>query len=191
MQVLILDIETAPNIATVWGMYDQTIALNQLIGKSYVLCYAAKWLGEKEIMWERCYGKHGKNRVSMLRRVHHLLSEADLVVHFNGKKFDIPVLNKEFLLHDLSRPSPYRQLDLYSVVKQQFRFTSNKLDAVCQELNLGRKVKHQGHELWLGCMEDDKKSWADMERYNKGDVRIEERLYLRLYPWMKQHGKRK
>lgn len=185
MKVLLLDIETAPNIATVWGMYDQTIALNQLIGKSYVLCYAAKWLDEKQVTWERSYGKHGKHRLCMLRKIHRLLDESDMVVHFNGRKFDIPVLNKEFLLHDMSRPTPYKQLDLYQVVKQQFRFTSNKLDAVCQELNLGLKVKHQGHELWLGCMEDDAKSWATMKRYNTGDVRISERLYLRLYPWMK------
>ncbi len=187
MKVLLLDIETSPNIATVWGIYDQTISPNQLLESSYILCWAAKWLDEPEIMWERSYGKRGKNRLGMLRKLHRLLSSADGVVHFNGNKFDIPTVNKEFLLHQMPQPAPCKQIDLYRVVKDKFKFTSNKLDYICQALDLGQKTKHQGHELWLGCVEDNAKDWATMKRYNVNDVRIMERLYYRLLPWMKTH----
>jgi hypothetical protein len=94
------------------------------------------------------------------------------------------VLQKEFLLHGFDQPKPYHQLDLYQVVKQKFRFTSSKLDYICQALELGGKTKHQGHELWLSCMEDNAKGWAVMRRYNMNDVRIMERLFARLTPWI-------
>jgi DNA polymerase elongation subunit (family B) len=187
LKILLLDVETSPNIATVWGIYDQNIAINQLLESSYLLCYAAKWLDEKEIQWERAYGKRGHYRMGMLRKMHRLLSAADVVIHYNGKRFDMGVLQKEFLLHGFDQPRPYQQLDLYQVVKQKFRFTSSKLDYICQALKLGGKTKHQGHELWLSCMEDDVKAWTMMRRYNVNDVRIMEKLYRRLLPWIKTH----
>ena len=123
----------------------------------------------------------------MARTVHKLLDEADAVAHFNGKRFDIPTLNKEFLLHGLSPPSPFRHIDLLHTCRQQFKFASNKLDYVAQALGLGAKVHHKGMELWRGCMEGDAASWRLMESYNRQDVRLTERLYDRLMPWIKGH----
>lgn len=187
MKILLLDCETSPNIATVWGIYEQNIAINQLLESSYLLCWAAKWLGTKEIMWERSLGRRGERRLAMLRKIHRLLDDADAVIHFNGKRFDMGVLQKEFLLHGFDQPSPYHQLDLYQVVKSKFRFTSSKLDYICQQLDLGQKTRHQGHELWLSCMEDNKKAWQTMKRYNMNDVRIMERLFVRLKPWIQTY----
>ena len=41
-KILLLDIEMAPNVAHVWGIWDQNIGINQLQESSYVMCYAAK-----------------------------------------------------------------------------------------------------------------------------------------------------
>lgn len=184
MRILPLDIETAPNTAHVWGLWDQTVGLNQLLESGYVMCWAAKWLGEREIMFDSVYSS---KPLAMLKRIHALLDEADVVVHYNGRSFDIPTLNKEFVVHGLPPPSPYKQVDLLQVVKRQFRFPSNKLDYVAQKLNVGRKVKHEGHEMWIKCMARDPKAWAAMEKYNRQDVRVLERLYDRLLPWIGGH----
>ena len=188
MKILLLDIETAPNTAHIWGLYDQTIGINQLLESSYVLCWAAKWLGHEEVVWRRSYGKNGRYRKDMLRAVHRMLDQADAIVHYNGLRFDIPTLNKEFLLHNMVRPSPSKEIDLLKVARGQFKFVSNKLDYVVRALNLGEKVKHRGHELWLGCMQNDPKCWEEMEAYNKHDVVILEKLYHRLLPWIKNHA---
>ncbi len=37
------------------------------------------------------------DRKSMLKSIHSLMDEADAIVHYNGNRFDIPMLNKEFL----------------------------------------------------------------------------------------------
>ena len=181
MKTLLLDIETAPNTAYVWGLWDQNISHEHLLETSYILCWSAKWLGEKGTQFQSMEHTTPKK---MLTSIHKLLDEAEVVVHFNGAKFDIPVLNKEFIKADLPPASPYKQVDLYRVVRKVFRFESNKLDAVCQTLGLGKKTKHQGFSLWIGCMKGDHKCWKEMEGYNRNDVVILEKLYHRLLPWI-------
>jgi hypothetical protein len=123
----------------------------------------------------------------MIKGLHRLIDEADLVIHYHGSAFDMPTANKEFLLYDLAPPSPVKQLDLLKVVKEKFRFPSNKLDYVAQRLKLGSKFPHEGHELWVKCMNGDAEAWGRMEAYNKHDVVLLEKLYYKIRPWIKGH----
>ena len=184
LKILLLDIESSPNTAHVWGLWQQNVSINQLMESSYVLCYAAKWLGQKDVLFDSVHQSRPK---TMLKGIHGLLNDADAVVHYNGTKFDIPTLNKEFLLHRFNPPSPYKQIDLLRVVRSNFRFPSNKLDYVAQRLNLGKKHEHEGHELWVKCMNGDKDAWKRMEQYNIQDVVLLESLYGTLLPWIKSH----
>jgi len=152
MKILLLDIETSPNTAHVWGLWNQNVSLNQLMESSYVMCWAAKWLGKKEILFDSIMENTHKN---MIKRIHRLLNECDAVIHYNGSKFDIPTLNKEFILHGMNPPSPYKEIDLLKTSRSRFKFPSNKLDYVAQALGVGKKVHHEGHELWLKCMAKD------------------------------------
>lgn len=170
--------------AYVWGLYDQNIGLNQMIDTSKVLCYCAKWHNEKEVIFDSI---HKSNHKKMLKGIHGLLDSADAVVTYNGNKFDLPVLYKEFLLHGFNPPQPAKKVDLLRVVRSNFRFASNKLDHVSQQLGLGRKTEHEGFELWLKCMNKDSDAWAKMEKYNIQDVVLLEKLYNRLLPWIKGH----
>lgn len=187
MKILALDIETAPNLAYVWGLFNQNIGINQIDTTGYVMCWAAKWVGEEEIMFESIFNVSPKR---MLRKIHKLLSEADVVIHYNGRKFDIPTLNKEFVLNGLTPPAPYKQVDLFQTCRRVFRFVSNKLDFVAQQLGIGHKVRHEGHELWVKCMAKDPEAWGRMEEYNKQDVVLLEHLYNRLLPWIPNHPNR-
>ena len=184
MKILLLDIESSPNTAHVWGLWQQNVSINQLMESSYVLCYAAKWLGDDKIYFDSVQKSKPKK---MLKGIHVLLDEADAVVHYNGTKFDIPTLNKEFILHRYNPPSPYKQIDLLRVVRSNFRFPSNKLDYVAQRLGLGKKHEHEGHDLWVKCMNGDRDAWKRMESYNIQDVVLLESLYGRLLSWIKHH----
>lgn len=184
MKILLLDIETAPNSAHVWGLFKQNISISQLMNSSYVLCFAAKWLGKPDVFYYSVK-KHGAKR--MLKAAHKLLSEADAVVHFNGTKFDVPTLNKEFLLHNMQPPASFQQIDLLKTARNRFKFPSNKLDYLAQALGLGKKFKHAGHELWVKCMAGDADAWKEMEAYNKQDVLLLEAVYNRLLPWIVNH----
>ena len=178
MKTLVLDIETSPNVAHVWGLWQQNVSLDQLRESSFTLCWAAKWHGEKKVHF-RNY-----NDPEMVPHVHNLLDEADAVVTYNGDQFDLPTLHREILLAGYPPPSPTKSIDLCKVVKQKFRFPSNKLAYVTAELGLSGKLSHSGHRLWVGVMADDDKAWATMKKYNIQDVRVTEELYDRLVPWI-------
>ena len=184
MKILLLDIETAPNIAYIWGLFKENIPLARLIDNGYVLCWSAKWLGQYEIYYSSVNGTSAYN---MLKGIHALLEEADAVVHYNGTRFDIPTLNKEFLLYGFAPPAPYKQIDLLKTVRANFRFPSNKLDYVAQRLGLGKKIETT-FQLWIDCMNEDAEAWRKMEEYNKNDVILLEDVYKALLPWIKGHA---
>lgn len=184
MRILLLDIETAPNIAYVWGLWQQNVGIDQIANSGYVMCWSAKWYGERDMHFNSIQGVSPR---VMLCTIHKLLDQADTVVHYNGAKFDIPTLNKEFLLYGMKPPAPYRQVDLYRVVRDAFRFPSNKLDYVSRTLGLAQKIRHKGFELWVECMAKDPKAWRAMEKYNRQDVVVLEQLYDRLKPWITSH----
>lgn len=180
-KILLLDIESAPNTAYVWGLFKQNISISQIVDSSSVLCWAAKWLGDDEVMFDSVQ-KSGRKR--MLKKIHKLLDQADAVIHYNGTRFDIPTLNKEFLETEMPPPASYKQVDLLKTARRMFRFPSNKLDYVARALGLGKKTSHEGFELWVKCMHKDPEAWAKMEEYNKQDVLLLEKVYNRFLPWI-------
>lgn len=188
MKILILDIEISPTLATVWGLFNQNIPITSIIGNSEVLCWSAKWLGSKDTYFSSVQMTSKKK---MLKEMYKLLEEADAVVSYNGKSFDLKILNKEFALQGWGPPAPYKNIDMLTVMRSQFRFTSNKLGYVGPAFGLGGKTKHPGHELWLNCMNpkstEYEASWKIMEMYNIQDVHLLEALYLRVRGWIPNH----
>jgi DNA polymerase elongation subunit (family B) len=184
MKILLLDIETSPNVAYVWGLFKETIPLVRLIESSETLCWAAKWYGSDEVMYDSIYESSQKK---MIKKIHKLLTEADCVIHYYGSRFDIPTLNKEFLLHGLTPPAPYKQVDLCNLVRSKFKFVSNKLDYVAEQLGCGKK-KETDFKLWVQCMQRDPEAWDKMKAYNQHDVVLLEKVYDKLKPWIKGHA---
>lgn len=184
MRVLTIDIENRPNLAYVWGLFDQNVGITQLVEPAETISFAAKWHGEKKIHFASTF-HDGKEE--MLIAAHNLLSEADVVVGYNSKGFDMKHLNREFVLAGMEPPAPYAQVDLLLVVRRQFKFTSNKLDYVAQALGLGGKTSHSGFQLWVDCMAGKQKAWDLMKKYNKQDVVITEKLYNKVLPWIPNH----
>jgi hypothetical protein len=183
VKILALDIETSPNLAYVWSLWEQNVSLDALVDSGDVLCFAAKWLGEKRMYF---YSSR-YDKADMVCAAHALLDEADVVMHYNGKRFDIPHLNRLFVEDGLHPPSPYAQIDLLEVVRKRFKFPSNKLAYVAPALGLKGKVKHSGFSLWTRCLAGEDAAWKEMERYNRRDVLLLEELYGVLQPWVPNH----
>lgn len=181
VKILFFDIETMPHEVYAWGLWDQNVSLSQIIQPGRVFGFAAKWLGEKEAVW---ISDDTVGHAAMVQMAHAMLSQADIVVTYNGISFDIPHMQREFLLAGMYPPRPYKQIDLMRVVKKQFKFASNKLDFISQQLGLGRKTSHEGFDLWVKCMAGDEKALRKMAVYAKQDVKLTEKLYHYLLPWL-------
>jgi DNA polymerase elongation subunit (family B) len=180
-RILTLDIETKPALSRHFGMFNQNFGLAQVVEPLHLLSFAAKWLGEQEVHhfseWE-----HGNDE--MVAHAHRMLAEADVVVWYNGDGFDMKHLNWEFARLGMTRPKPYKTIDLLKVVRREFRPLSKKLDFVASQLGLGSKTHHDGFGLWMRVIDGDDKARRLMERYCIQDVRLTEKLYLRLLPWL-------
>ena len=185
MKLLTIDIETQPNLAYTWGLFKQNIGLSQLVVPKEMISFAAKWHGRRSVMF---WSTHHNGKAEMVKAAADLLDEADAVIHYNGKRFDVPHLQTEMKLLGYHPPTPFKQIDLLDTAKKQFAFASNKLDHVTEQLGLTGKLHHGGgFELWLACMAGEEKAWNTMRRYNKQDVVTTEELYDDLLPWIKTH----
>jgi len=184
MKILLFDVETSPMSALVFGLWDQNINFKNIITEGTVLCWAAKWYGEDEIMFDSI---HQSSPRDMIKGIYDLLDECDATVTYNGINFDHKHLNAQFLLHKLKPPSPYKTIDLLRTMKGRFKFPSNKLDYITRRLNIGKKTDHQGMELWQKCMAGNKAAWRTMREYNENDVLIMEDVYKKVLPWIKNH----
>lgn len=182
-KLLLLDIETRPTLAYVWKAYDENIGYEQIVTPGGVICVGAKWFGEKDMLFFSDW-QHGHN--DMLLNVYDLLCEAEAVVTFNGDRFDLPILQGEFALAGFDAHPPLTSIDVLKTVKK-FRFIMNRLAFVGPLLGAGQKVKNEGFSLWTKVMDGDPQAEKNMERYCKQDVRVLERLYKIVRPFIVNH----
>lgn len=189
MRILTVDIESAPSVVHRWQLYgNDSTSVSQIVDAGHLMCFAWKWRGTDWVHFGRgTRYKQYEDRVPDIYALHSQLNEADVVVTYNGKKYDIPRLNSAFLEAGLGPPQPYHQVDLYQVIRKNFGEVKNSLEYVSQKyLGVG-KTPHEGHDLWVKCMAGDADAWRHMEEYNKNDCTITEQLYDKLLPWIPNH----
>lgn len=187
-KVLIVDIETAPLEVYCWGLFDQNIGLNQIKEDWSVLCWSAKWLDGKKVYFDSVANQKNKRDDSkILKGIHRLMDQADIILGQNSSRFDVKKLNSRFILNGMKPPSSYRQLDTLKIAKKHFSFTSNKLEYTSGKLNTKySKLKHEefgGFDLWRECLAGNKKAWAAMKKYNIHDVLATEEYYKKISGW--------
>lgn len=183
--ILFFDIETSPNLAYVWGKYEQNVLSYQKEWE--LLSFAWKWKGESTVHCSTKRDTMASTDKLLVMELWKLMNEADIIVAHYGDAFDIKKSNAKFLEHGLIPPKPYLTVDTKKIASRHFALNSNKLDDIGKLLKVGRKMKHEGFELWLGCLANNKKSWATMAKYNKQDVILLEKVYEKLLPWINNH----
>lgn len=187
-KILTLDIETAPMVVVSFGLFNQNIGINQIHEPGRVIAFGGKWMGSKKVIFRsEFHDGHEK----MMKDIHALIDEADIVIHYNGTTFDMPWLNTEFWKLGLLPPSPVQQLDLLKTARKVFRLDSNKLQFFSQAAGLTGKLDHTGMQMWMDIMFGDAKAkakaWKIMKEYNIQDVVTTEELYHEILPWIPNH----
>lgn len=188
--IVTIDIENSPNLAYVWGKYEQNVIAFER--EWNMLSFAYKWFGEKKVKSYslpdfKGYGKDKHNDTYLVAKLWEVLDEADIVIGHNVDRFDIRKTNARFLAAGMEPPSSYQTIDTYKIAKKYFFLNSNKLSDLSKYLGIGEKLSTGGFDLWLGCMVGDKKSWRSMVKYNKQDVLLTEKVYLKLRAWINPH----
>jgi hypothetical protein len=193
-KVLILDIETKPVKAYIWGTYDQNIPLNMVIEDGSILSWSAKWLGSDKIFYSDMRGKEKNlsNDKAMLLPLWKLLNECDIALGQNSDSFDLKKLNARFIEHGLDAPDQYKTIDTVKIARKYFGFLSNKLEHLSKKLNKkhtkSSHKKFSGFDLWDQCMKGNKAAWKEMEHYNKIDVLSTEEIFIHMSKYVKNNA---
>ncbi len=182
MKTLYWDWETLPALVYTFETRNAFIGLDQIVEPGRAVCFGAQWGDTGKTMFFSEW-RHG--RAGMLQAAWDLLDEADIVAAYNGDSFDTKIFNGEVI--EKGPYAPFQSIDLYKVVKANFRLQSHKLQYVAEHLGVGSKVSHHGFRLWREVIEGDRKAQALMERYCKQDVKLLPRVYAKLQPWIKTH----
>ncbi len=186
-RILVLDIETAPNIAYVWKFFKENVGAKQVLEHSFIMSFAFNWLGDDKIYYfdANTYGEK-----QLLQALIEVLDVADIVIAHNGSQFDLPVIKGRALVHGLTPPSPYKIVDTRNVARFEFNFPSNSLEYLSTVLGVTVKGTHKnfpGFELWKECLAGNPEAWKELEVYNKQDVEVLEEVYLKMRPYITRH----
>lgn len=185
-RVCIMDIETLPMLVYAWGLFDQNIALEQIARDSCMLSWSGKYLNGSELFSDVLTPEEAVNRdVSRLAKsCWNFLSTADVVIGHNFSGFDVKYINMAFLQNDLP-PLKYIIVDTLQVARQNFRFSSNKMKFINDQLGITNKIEHSGFRLWRECSEGNPEALKIMEEYNRGDIGATEDLFYKVRSYVR------
>jgi uncharacterized protein YprB with RNaseH-like and TPR domain len=188
-KVLLFDIETLPIEAYIWSLkQDGYISPESIKHDWCVLSWSAKWLYEPNMMSDVLFPEEAlqRNDERIVRSMWQLLNEADIVISHNGVRFDHKKLNTRYIIHGINPPMYYRTIDTLQVARQNFAFSSNKLDYINKSLGIHQKSETD-YSLWKYCAAGDIDALLKMVQYNENDVLILEELYTKFRPWISNH----
>lgn len=84
----------------------------------------------------------------LLEQIRKAYEDYDIIVHFNGRNFDIKFLNTRMLKCGLPLLPEMKQLDIYQIAKHRIRLRSKRLDALKDFLEVDQKEEGHKWEYW-------------------------------------------
>ncbi len=189
-KILLLDIESTPNLVYSWRLGKQYITIENIHKERKISCICYKWKGESKIhslemdlskhhLWDKDDNADEK----MLKKFCDIYQEADLAVGHNAIKFDVSFIRSRLIKYGLPDIAPVIVDDTY-LASTPIGFNSHKLDYLSQYLGHGKKAPHP-YKLWVDVMNGDRKALTDTVNYCKQDVRLLEKVYDSLLPYIK------
>lgn len=193
-RILILDVERLSGISQ-QHYWDRADLKNRYIHHETVVRHprttivCAKWYQSDEVIRLAEWDKGG--RKPFLRKVHRLMSTADIIVGHNVDNADVPWLKGDMHIEGGLPPlPPFKTVDTLKVLRREFKSGApfKSLDAFCQIAGLQGKSDHYDRDAMERAVTE--KSVEDRERlteYCAGDVIATQGLLDYLRPHIKNH----
>lgn len=157
-----------------------------------VLCCGWKWFGDKKVHvpaitdyknWDRDPTDDSR----LLRDFQKVMLQADIIITYNGKRFDVPYLYAKFLEHGIEIPPNIPHIDLYFTVKGNLALRSKSLANVSKHLKLKNEKTPVTGNAWKRAMTGHGPSIKYVVQHCIADVLLLEEAYLKLRPLVRMH----
>lgn len=195
-RILILDVERLDGI-TVQHYWDRGDLKNRYIHhetvtrepRTTIVC--AKWYDQSDVIRLAEWDKGGRGR--FLKRVHQIVSEADIIVGHHIDMADIPWLMGDFYLPRIGHPHQPKlavlpapkTVDTLKVLRRKFKSGApfKGLDAMCQIVGLPSKTDRYDREAMERAVAGSVEDRVRLTDYCEGDVVATQWLY----DWERPH----
>lgn len=192
-KIIIFDLEILPNLNEALKVWTQ---LSQFPGKTMkatitsIINAGWKEYGSKKThcinAWDFPeWDDDINNDKQVCLAIKEVLEDADAVVTHNGKRFDWKYLQTRLTIHGIPPLGKIHHIDTCSIARANLYLFNNKLSTVGQFLADDNKMQHEGWDLWVKVHGRDPKAMKTMEKYCKQDVKLLEKVYDELLPFIK------
>ena len=191
VKYLYFDLESSLMEGYFFKIWDENIPVSRIKKHSHLL--TAAWAtNEGDVGSIRITPEDVKtgNDLAIVVKIIELINASDVLVTFNGKRFDLKLLNTRAIFWGLLPIAAKKHIDLFEQAKKSFKFPSNSMQNVSKYLGLEGKLATGGTLLWERCANfDDKEvcneALIEMETYNRQDIEATRDLHKRLQGWGK------
>lgn len=168
-----LDIETS-NLAADFGIM-LSYAIKEEGGKIY-----ADYITPKELE------SKGQDK-RLVRECISVMEKFDRLVGFYSARFDMPYIRSRAMAHDLHYPAQgeIKHTDLWFQARSKLRLHRNRLQTVCDFLEIPSKQHKLDGPQWIKALTGRKSALKHIFEHNKEDVISLEEAYHELRPYFK------
>lgn len=106
----------------------------------------------------------------LLEKLSEGIQKFDMLVHFNGRSFDIKFINTRLLKNGLPLLPPMKQLDIYQIARHRLRLRSKRLDALKSFLEVDDFEEGHRWEYWQMAGAGVKEGYDYVVEHCKRDV---------------------
>lgn len=152
--------------------------------KGFILCASYKWYGEKGVHTIKYTG--GRDDRSLCKAMAQLIEEADMVVTWNGKDFDMRFLQTRMLKHRLGYLPPVPHEDGLLTARKSLKMRRS-LDNVAKFFKFKNQKTPVSFDEWFEAGLGDKKALSYVIDHCEKDVLVLEEAYKLLGPLSKVH----
>lgn len=193
-KILIFDIETLPIMREMLKNYPRFSDYPGLTMKASVtsiICVGHKWLDDKQTncisAWDfkGRWKKNVSDDLAVCKAAHKVLSQADVVITHNGKRFDWKHLQTRFMANGLRPLHEIPHIDTVLLARRNLLVFNNKLGTLGKFLVNDDKRDNGGWELWEKVFYRDPEACKEMVAYCKQDVNLLEKIFKKLLPFVK------
>jgi hypothetical protein len=199
-RILILDVERLPGL-TQQSWWDRGDLKNRYVHaetvtrepRTTIVC--AKWYDSPDVMRFAEWDKGGRGR--FLKRVHALMSQADIIVGHNLDNADVPWLKGDFHLPRIGHPHrpelpplpPFKTVDTLKVLRREFKSGApfKGLDAFLQIVGLPAKTDRYDRDAMERAVAGSVEDRERLTDYCAGDVVAGQWIYDWQRPHIKNH----
>lgn len=188
-KILHIDIETSLMKVWTFGLHNQYLTIGDIIEDWNILSFCAKWHGTGPAIYQSLRNQRNPvNDFGLCKSLHKILSEADIVVAHNGKRFDMKKIRARMMHNRMPPLHDIRIIDTMLEIRRVFGLTSNKLAYITEHFGAdGMRKNHHGKfpgkALWIACQTGVQAAWDEMEKYNIPDVLSMEAAYADTRGW--------